>query len=796
MNVSTRAFARTLACAAVVCALAARPASAFVPQTITIDGVNDFLNTNLIENDSTDTQHTQLDLRRVYITNDANKLYFGLGHDKTVWTTVQIGIMISTVTKNGATNDMWGHRIAFNGAHKPGYGAYKNYDNNWQEFRQWTGTAWSSALRAGPGANGMSNTTNFQEISFLLCELGLSAGDSLWFEVIVTQDGSTKGPLDLSKNDAVQLSTPGGTVFDPPMAINVPMTWGYRVQSTGDVIKPTVSSARKSAPFNIAVTFSEPVQLATAQNPSNYALTGTGAIVVDAVRRTTECNVVDLALSSNILPQAALYKVTVTNVQDQAGNVILANNTTNVAEFHLKDVYFRGLFGPYLQNNSSPPNSFSVEGDFTPLTFSPLCDTGIMTDTGTNNIWQSKVEFCVEKQTGAMHAERNLEWKFVHNCTTFEPLGSNRNFLLTSAMGAQDTVEVYWNDEDPSLFLSHPVDVIFRADMNGLGLIPADTVSVGGSLTPLTWNTPPLTRLLDNGISPDAVAGDKIFTKRVRFALGTRKNLEYKFLRNSTFECADSIPSQGNRGAFLNDAEFDTTGSVLGPLTLAIDKYGFCTITNKDIKTIWRLKVTPPSWPQQGSPPVAVRGSAAPLSWDGNNVLLRDNGVTPDLTAGDDVYSGEATFPDSTPRNIEWKYVVGSIFEDGFNRGLFLNDALFSVANPIILADTLDVPTDAEPPGAVARKLVLRQNEPNPFNPTTRIHFEVPREGRYRLVVYNALGRRVRTLLDGGLRAGPDSVLWDGLLDNGARAGSGLYLYALEEAATGARESRKMVLLK
>jgi hypothetical protein len=792
MNSTVPRLAAAVPCAVLLCLAAPGSASAFVPQTIVIDGVNDFLAANLVENDSSDTQFAPIDLRRVYITNDANKLYFGLGQDKDGWTTVQIGIMISTLTKNGATNDMWSHRIAWAGAHTPGYGAYKNYDNNWQEFRQWTGTAWSAPLRSGPGANGMTNNTAFGEIGFLLCELGVAAGDSIWFEIVVTQDGTTKGPLDLSKHDAVQLSTPGGTVWDPPAPITVSQTWGYRIQSVGDAVRPTVTSAFKRQPFTISVVFSEPVHLATSQNPANYALAGTSAIVVDAVRRTQQCNIVDLALSQDIFAQDPLYKVTVTNVQDLAGNVILNNGTTNIAEFALKDVYFRGLFNCYLVQHSTPPNTFSVEGDFEPLTFTQTCDTGVMTNTGVNNIYQVKVEFCIEKQSGAPYAERNLQWKFMHNCTTYEPLANNREFLLTSQLGAQDTVEAYWNNEDASQTINHAVDVIFRADMNGVAAA-TDTVAVDGNVLPLDWNVPSANRMLDDGVAPDAVAGDKIYTKKVRFTTCALKNVEYKFLHNGGFECAGT-PSQGNRNVYLNDAAFDTLGGPLGPITMPVQRFGYCQITDASIKTIWRLLVNPAAWPWYGSPSVGVRGSQPPLAWD-TDLQLLDNGVAPDLVAGDDVWSGETIFPDSSYRNFEYKYAIGSVFESGFNRSAYLDETVYSVANPLVLADTLDVVTDA-PPGVVARKIVLLQNQPNPFNPTTRIAFEVPRPGRYRVLVYNSLGRRVRVLLDRELPAGPGSVLWDGRDGAGTRVASGIYVYTLEDAAYGDRESRKMLLLK
>mgnify|MGYP007066221934 CR=1 FL=1 len=44
------------------------------PQTIIIDGVNDFLPGNLIENDGADTQYPNIDIGEFYVTNDAVNL--------------------------------------------------------------------------------------------------------------------------------------------------------------------------------------------------------------------------------------------------------------------------------------------------------------------------------------------------------------------------------------------------------------------------------------------------------------------------------------------------------------------------------------------------------------------------------------------------------------------------------------------------------------------------------------------------------------------------------------------------
>lgn len=769
-------------------ALGVGTAYAYTPQTITVDGMNnEWLLDNRVEDDSGDTEFSTLDLTTVYITNDATTLYIGFGHNFMSWTQVQDGIKIST-TNTSVTNDMWGHAIEYSGPHTPDYGAYVNYDNNWQEFRRWTGSAWSAPLRAGPGANGMMHTSDFHEIAFLLCELGdLSPGDSLWLEVIVTQDGATKGPLDASANDAVQLSTPSGTTFDTQTPIVLTTTIPYRILSAGDATPPTVLSACKSGTGTISVTFSEPVDIATGENIGNYVLGGTGSFIVDAQRRVDECNVVDLSLGFDVGAQSGLYSVTVTNVKDLAGNTIVANGVTNVAQFAIKDVLFRGIMTYFLQNFGSGADSFSVEGDYAPLTFTQTCDV-MMADADVDSIYEALVQFCFGKPPDSTHASRLLEWKLDHNCGDFEPLGGNRQHLLTNATGPTDTLTVFWGDQDPTQFLSQAIDVLFRVDVAAV-VSPGDTVAISGNTSPLAWGLPSAVTMRDDGMGGDAVASDNIYTRRLRFEIGSQKNVNYKFSIGSVaYECS----LQADRNVFLNDAEFDTLGGALGELVLPVATWDFCSITTAAVAVEWQLKTGGSATPVDS---IGVRGAAAPLSWD-VDLALRDDGVPPDATGGDGTYTGRAVFPQGSPLNVEWKYTINDVFENGLNRSVFLNTELFDENNPIVFSDTLDVNVSVSTsPGFVARKVVLRQNEPNPFNPMTRIAFEVPVSGRYRLAVYNVLGRRVRELFDGVLPAGPSSIIWNGLDDNGRRVGSGVYVYVLDDAS-GGRASRKMMLLK
>lgn len=90
--------------------------------------------------------------------------------------------------------------------------------------------------------------------------------------------------------------------------------------------------------------------------------------------------------------------------------------------------------------------------------------------------------------------------------------------------------------------------------------------------------------------------------------------------------------------------------------------------------------------------------------------------------------------------------------------------------------------------------LALHGARPNPFNPRTRIEFELPRRGQVRLEIFDVAGRRVATLIDGARPAGPGTVVWEGTDDRGRTVRSGVYLYRI---AYGDRSiSRKMVLLK
>jgi hypothetical protein len=89
----------------------------------------------------------------------------------------------------------------------------------------------------------------------------------------------------------------------------------------------------------------------------------------------------------------------------------------------------------------------------------------------------------------------------------------------------------------------------------------------------------------------------------------------------------------------------------------------------------------------------------------------------------------------------------------------------------------------------------LSDNFPNPFNPSTSIKYALPRSQSLKLVIYDVLGRHVKTLIDQDKHpAGFYNLMWDGVDRNGLEVATGVYFYVLE--AETMRQVRKMMLLK
>ncbi|MEL6824337.1 MAG: FlgD immunoglobulin-like domain containing protein, partial [Calditrichota bacterium] len=115
-----------------------------------------------------------------------------------------------------------------------------------------------------------------------------------------------------------------------------------------------------------------------------------------------------------------------------------------------------------------------------------------------------------------------------------------------------------------------------------------------------------------------------------------------------------------------------------------------------------------------------------------------------------------------------------------------------SVGDPVGIGDEPLTPVN----------FVLGENYPNPFNPTTRIQYELPIRASVDIAVYNLLGQKVRTLVNDIQAPGSYQLEWDGRDENGYQVASSVYFYRMvalnlsENGQAAFTETRKMVLMR
>jgi hypothetical protein len=105
--------------------------------------------------------------------------------------------------------------------------------------------------------------------------------------------------------------------------------------------------------------------------------------------------------------------------------------------------------------------------------------------------------------------------------------------------------------------------------------------------------------------------------------------------------------------------------------------------------------------------------------------------------------------------------------------------------------ETLHLPVN---PTVVPKAFALKQNSPNPFNPVTRVSFDLPKASDVRVSVFNVLGQHVKDLVDEYKEAGSYEVIWDGTDNYGASVASGIYFYRIKTSEFS--DTKKMLLLK
>ncbi|MBN2416318.1 T9SS type A sorting domain-containing protein [bacterium] len=190
---------------------------------------------------------------------------------------------------------------------------------------------------------------------------------------------------------------------------------------------------------------------------------------------------------------------------------------------------------------------------------------------------------------------------------------------------------------------------------------------------------------------------------------------------------------------------------------------------------------------------------------------MYDDGTHGDATAGDTIYTMQVQFYADSTNNVvgqEFKFGIGG----GDNEGGYGNNHIaniddagaaytiytqFGSIDPVFY-DAWDfdlmMPTDVDDAGSQPLTFQLNQNYPNPFNPETRISYTIPRDVTVTLSVYNLLGQKIATLVDGRMTAGSHVVTWNGKDQFGRQVGTGVYIYRIDAGTFNA--TNKMLLMK
>jgi len=189
---------------------------------------------------------------------------------------------------------------------------------------------------------------------------------------------------------------------------------------------------------------------------------------------------------------------------------------------------------------------------------------------------------------------------------------------------------------------------------------------------------------------------------------------------------------------------------------------------------------------QAPAPEVAMLGNLVELNWDvqdhsDKSFMVYRRGET-----------GMAESLFSQPRSAENGHFVYHDNPAGFADGTVLH---YSYA---VLQDGAEVArspeTDIVLSGLPVAATRLLPNVPNPFNPMTKINFEMEKAGRARVSIYDVSGRLVQTLVNEQLGSGLHVRVWQGRDATGRQVPSGAYYLRMETG--GKVDHRKIMLLK
>jgi hypothetical protein len=157
-----------------------------------------------------------------------------------------------------------------------------------------------------------------------------------------------------------------------------------------------------------------------------------------------------------------------------------------------------------------------------------------------------------------------------------------------------------------------------------------------------------------------------------------------------------------------------------------------------------------------------------------------------------DIATGAIIFEKDDP-NFYYSYPsLADINNDGFQELILVKYSYPLFANFFYEVYSTGVTSNKDQ--TVEYGFSLKQNYPNPFNPETVIEFDLKEASSVNLEIFDVNGEKVKTLVNGDLPAGKQTIRWDGSNGIGNRVPTGVYFYTLNSG--GKSFTKKMIVLK
>ena len=182
--------------------------------------------------------------------------------------------------------------------------------------------------------------------------------------------------------------------------------------------------------------------------------------------------------------------------------------------------------------------------------------------------------------------------------------------------------------------------------------------------------------------------------------------------------------------------------------------------------------------------------SSADFDGDGDLDLATSNLGSQDISVllnnGDATFAAQIQYPVNDPYGV-----YSADFDTDGDLDIAVTNWSTNAVTLLMNREVVGLETSKD---LIPKQFALHQNYPNPFNPVTFINYDLPKKERVEIIIYNALGEIVKTLVSKDQVPGYHTAVWDATNNFGSKVSSGLYFYRLQ--AGEFISTKKLLLLK